>query len=126
MVNPSTLLNRCPTNVNLTVDAFEVVGRALAGIVERHQSPSKISLSPGRAPRPTVPADVARIEEIIQINKLLSEVMKVRSDPFAKLGQPRISVSPVEVPQDLVVSSIFFYNVDYMFDSLSQRCHHKL
>jgi len=76
-------------------------------MLSRHRSFSKITLAPGRAPRPTVAAHVARIEKVVEIDEFAGQAMEVRGYLSAKLGQPRISVSPIEVAQYLIVSPIF-------------------
>ena len=66
----------------------------------------------------TVAGDIARDIEVIEIDELFSDRMKVRCDCPTIVYQRGVSIADRQVAQDLIISSIFFDDVDHMFDPL--------
>ena len=77
-----------------------------------------------QAPGPAIHAAVARIHEVVQGDELARDVVEVRRDGLAELGQPVCAVRAVaEIAQDLVEGAVLLDDVDDVLDVLAQKRH---
>jgi len=70
---------------------------------------------------PAVHADLAAAIEVVEIDELLREGVKVRCRRLAVQGQGRIAIADRQIAEDLVIGTVLFDDVNDVLDVLSQK-----
>ena len=74
-----------------------------------------------RIPIPAVAAYVACIVEIVEQGELRREQVMIGGNRLWKLHPRRIAVALLQIAKNLIVGTVFFLDVDHMFDVVSAR-----
>ena len=88
----------------------------LAAVADRPSLGDVIGNGGGSGPDVAVTGNVATIIEIIEDAELTSELVLIGRDVFAVHRQGWIAIADAEITEDLVVSAIFFNDVDDVMD----------
>src|SRR5258707_6003913 len=105
--------------INATIHAFNVIAQAGASVVHRDGALHKIRGSSSRAPVPAVAPDLSAIIEVVQSNETPGQFMVVGRKRFRKKVEPGIAIAFFQVTQHLIVSAVFFNDINDVADLAS-------
>src|ERR1700730_2111678 len=108
------------SHFTIPIGPLILVAGAATRIIQRYGFYSEIGFPGSHAPRPTIRADITGTVEIVEIDKLLGDLVEIRCGRFAEQSEGRIAVATIKISQNLIIRPILLHDIDDMLNSLAQ------
>jgi len=104
------------SDIDIAVGAVVVIDVAATGVIDLDGLLFRLRNAGGTAPVPSVTADFAGAEGVVEGDELAGEGEMVGREVLGKDNERGLTVAAVEIAEDLIVSLVFFHDINDVVD----------